>query len=112
MFDDPGDIDRNGIPDSIQRDPVVAPGEEDPFDVFAPDPGPAATQATANAPDPLSQIPALPEPPTMPPADADEATMLAYQREMQRYQEMMQLLSNVLNTQHEAQQDILRNIRG
>jgi hypothetical protein len=25
MFDDPGDIDRNGIPDAIQRDPVVVP---------------------------------------------------------------------------------------
>ncbi len=36
---DDGDLDRNGIPDAIQRDPVVVPPEPEPFGVFDPDPG-------------------------------------------------------------------------
>src|SRR4029077_7287629 len=41
MFDDPGDIDRNGIPDSIQRDPVGVPEDPQPLIEYAPAPGPA-----------------------------------------------------------------------
>ncbi len=43
MYDD--DIDRNGIPDAIQRDPVVAPPV--PFGVFDPDPDPGLPGITA-----------------------------------------------------------------
>ena len=38
MYDDPGDIDRNGIPDAIQRDPVVVPEEPAPFSLYPPEP--------------------------------------------------------------------------
>ena len=49
MLDDPGDIDRNGIPDAIQRDPVVVPPEPVPFGVFDPDPDEGLPGITARA---------------------------------------------------------------
>ena len=80
MFDDPGDIDRNGIPDSIQRDPVVAPPEPAEFGA-APDPGlPGIDAPIAPTSD---ATPTLPEQPVMPPApgpDAGPADFARYQR--------------------------------
>jgi hypothetical protein len=39
MFDDQDDLDGNGIPDAIQRDPVVVPPESVAVGVFDPEPG-------------------------------------------------------------------------
>jgi hypothetical protein len=55
MYDE--DIDRNGIPDMIQRDPVVVP---EPFDLFGdpPDDGLPGITAPIEAPEPIEPPPA------------------------------------------------------
>jgi alpha-beta hydrolase superfamily lysophospholipase len=119
MYDDTGDIDQNGVPDSIQRDPVV---EREPLIFGEPaEPGlPGITEpieATADAPaEPAREVPVQP---TLPPADADEATIEAFERELVEYQHAMQRLSltehtltNLSNMRHETLKGIAQNFRG
>ena len=112
MFDDDGDIDDNGIPDSIQRDPVVErqavvfgePADEGLPGITAP------IEATAEAAgEPLPEAPVAPTPP---PADADEAAHLDYQRAMQRYQQLMETMSNLQQMHHDTAKGIIQNLRG
>jgi hypothetical protein len=115
MFDDPGDIDRNGIPDSIQRDPVGVPEDPQPLSGFAPDPGlPGIDPPIEATADDASAQP-MPEPPVeppLPPADADEATLMEYQRQLQKYSQTMETISNLLQMQHEANKAVAQNLRG
>jgi hypothetical protein len=113
MLDDPGDIDRNGIPDAIQRDPVVAPGEPRPFSMYETDglPGidtPVDATPVDATPAPIPEAPIAPTPPD---ADADEAAMLRYQQEMQNYQRLMEIYSSVVQQIHDTQKSIISNIR-
>lgn len=91
MSDDPGDIDRNGIPDAIQRDPVIVP---EPASFGAPPeeglPGiTAPIEATAEPPLP-------PQPPAAPSPDADEETMARYQADAQIYARHMNAYSEAI----------------
>lgn len=91
MFDDPGDLDRNGIPDAIQADPVIVPGDEDPFDVFAPQatlPGSPNAQVTETPP-PAPEVPAPPPPST---------EMTEVQDEGKRMSVMMEMSNQVIKT--------------
>jgi hypothetical protein len=114
MFDDPGDIDRNGIPDSIQRDPVGVPEDPQPLSGFAPDPGLPGIDPPIEAPPDASAepMPALPVEPALPPADADEATLLEYQRQLQKYSQTMDTISKLLQMEHEANKAVAQNLRG
>ena len=107
VFDDDGDIDHNGIPDSIQRDPVV---ERDPVTFGQPaDEGPPGITSPIDATaEPMPQPPVAPAPP---PDGADEATMARYQADMAKYQQMMELLSNITANAHEMKKSIIDNIR-
>lgn len=110
MFDDDGDIDNNGIPDSIQRDPVVAPGDPVPFGMFEPDPGlPGITSPIETTAD---LLPEMPVEPTAPPADADEATLAAYQVAIAKYNRMFEMYSKILSDTHEMKKSIIDNLRG
>lgn len=106
MLDDDSDLDRNGIPDSIQLDPVVVPAE--------PDQGPpgiaAPIEATADAP--AQMVPPEPVLPTVPAADADPADLARYQQEMERYTQQMQMIANILHTMSDTSKDVIRNTRG
>ena len=109
MFDDDGDIDNNGIPDSIQRDPVVAPGDPAPFSMFEPDPGlPGITSPIETMDEPMPEAPMAPAPP---PDDADEVTLATYQRDMAKYNRMMEMYSNIMANAHEMKKGIIDNLR-
>ncbi len=116
MLDDPGDIDRNGIPDAIQRDPVVAP---EPVIFGEPtQPGlPGITEpleATADAP--AEPTPEMPVAPTPPPDDADEAAVRQYQMALMEYHQRLklytELLTNISKAHHEMLKGIADNLRG
>ena len=110
MFDDDGDIDDNGIPDSIQRDPVVAPGYPGPFSMFEPDPGlPGITSPIETMDEAMPEAPVAPTPP---PDGADEASLATYQAEMAKYNRMMEMYSNVMSNAHEMKKSIIDNFRG
>jgi hypothetical protein len=107
MFDDPCDIDRNGIPDAIQRDPVVAPEEPVPFSLFPPEPAglpgiDSPIEATAEIPMPVE--------PVAPPADADEATVMRYQLDLQKYNPMLEMYSKIMANSHEMKKAMIDNI--
>jgi hypothetical protein len=107
MFDDPddtGDIDRNGVPDSIQLDPVMTPldetDESDPAQsnvsrlvtaindiTFGVQSDRASAAGTLDA-EPIPR----PDAPTPPPPDADEAALDDYQKELGRYNRMFEML--------------------
>ena len=100
-YQDSWDADRNGIPDSIQRDPVVAPDDSPAFSEPEPDVG-------------LSEMTSPIEPPvapTPPPADADEAAIVRYQQQLQEYSRTMQMLSNLQQMEHETRKAIVQNLR-
>ena len=113
MFDDPGDLDRNGIPDSIQLDPVVVP--EDPF-VFG---EPVAETGLPGIDSPITAVgdasaEPMPEPPvapTPPPPDADEATLLRYQQALQHHALQMDMLSKLIQAKNDMQKGIISNFR-
>lgn len=112
MFEDDGDIDDNGIPDSIQRDPVV---ERTPV-VFGETPDEGLPGITAPIEATAEPLPEAPRAPTPPPDDADEATMLEYQMALQEYSQRMtlytQMLTNISNMKHESLKGIAGNLRG
>ena len=108
MFDDDGDIDNNGIPDSIQRDPVVAPPEPVMFGE-APDEGlPGITSPIEATAEPLPEAPVVPTPP---PDDADEATIATYQRDIAKYSRMMEMYTSLMSNAHEMKKGIIDNLR-
>ena len=108
MFDDDGDIDDNGIPDSIQRDPVVV---RDPV-VFGEPADEGLPGITAPIEATAEPMPEAPVAPTPPPDDADEVTMATYQAELAKYNAMMEMFSNVMSNAHEMKKSIVDNLRG
>jgi hypothetical protein len=107
MFDDPGDIDRNGIPDSIQLDPVVAPGEPVPFSLLEADAGlPGIDAPIDTTADPMPEMPVAPTPP---PADADEAEMAEYQVNLAKYNRMFEMYSKIMANAHEMKKALIQN---
>ena len=108
MFEDDGDIDDNGIPDSIQRDPVVAPREPVMFGQPPEEGLPGITAPIEATAEPLPEAPVAPTPP---PADADEAAHLEYLRAMQRYQHLMEVMTNLQQLRHDSAKAIIQNIR-
>ena len=112
MFDDPGDIDRNGIGDSIQRDPVVVPDDAPAFREPEPDLGMSGIGSPMEASLGGPPMPELPVAPTPPPEGADEAAMMEYQQQMQRYSRLVDTISNLQQMEHETRKAIVQNIRG
>jgi hypothetical protein len=110
VLDDDGDIDNNGIPDSIQRDPVVAPGDPVPFNMFEPDAGLPGIDSPSEAT--AEPVPEVPVEPTPPPPDADEATLATYQADLARYNRMFEMYSKIMSNAHEMKKSIIDNIRG
>jgi hypothetical protein len=107
VFDDTGDIDRNGIPDAIQRDPVVVPGDPAPFSMFDPEPGLPGIDSPIEAT--AEPVPEMPVEPTPPPADADEAEMAEYQVKLAKYNRMFEMYSKITANAHEMKQALIRN---
>ena len=112
MFDDPGDIDRYGIPDSIQRDPVVVPDDAPAFREPEPDLGLTGIGSPMKASLGGPPMPELPVAPTPPPEGADEAAMSEYLRQLEKYTQTLQMLSNLQQMEHETRKAIIQNIRG
>jgi hypothetical protein len=110
VLDDDGDIDNNGIPDSIQRDPVVAPGDPVPFNMFEPDAGLPGIDSPSEAT--AEPVPEVPVEPTPPPPDAGEATLATYQADLARYNRMFEMYSKIMSNAHEMKKSIIDNIRG
>ncbi len=109
MFEDDGDIDDNGIPDSIQRDPVVAPGEPRPFSMYETDGLPGITSPIETVDEPMPEMPVAPEPPS---PDADEATLMNYQRDLAKYNRMFEMYSKIMSDAHEMKKALIDNMRG
>ncbi len=108
MLDNDGDIDNNGIPDSIQRDPVVAPGDPLPFSMFDPAPGLPGIDSPIEAT--AEPVPETPVAPTPPPADADEAALVAYQVELANYNRMFEMYSKIMANAHEMKKALIQNL--
>ncbi len=108
MFDDDGDIDNNGIPDAIQRDPVV---EREPVIFGEPaDEGlPGITSPIEATAEPMPEMPVEPTPP---PEGADEATLMTYQADLARYNRMFEMYSKIMSNAHEMKKSIIDNMRG
>ena len=53
----------------------------------------------------------MPVEPTAPPADADEATVMRYQLDLQKYNQMFDMYSKIMANSHEMKKALIDNIR-
>jgi hypothetical protein len=60
----------------------------------------------------LDEIGSFPKKPTMPSDPKDDRAMMKYQEEMQAYNRMITMLTNVLQMRHESNKAIVSNLRG
>lgn len=108
-FDPGGDIDGDGIPNAIDgfdEGPTSSSILEDGGSqgVAGPDGTMAPVSPGTPAPDP-------PPAPMRPPADADAAAWHKYHEDVERYNQMMQMYSNIVRLQHETVKAIVDNVR-
>lgn len=108
MFEDDGDIDDNGIPDSIQRDPVV---ERTPM-VFGETPNEGLPGMPSPVEGTFDPMPQMPVEPTPPPEGADQLALDQYQRDMAKYNRMFEMYSKIMSETYEMKKSIINNLRG
>ena len=60
----------------------------------------------------LDEIGSFPKKPSMPSDPKDDRAMMKYQEEMQAYNRMITMLTNVLQMRHESNKAIVSNLRG
>jgi hypothetical protein len=108
-FDPGADTDGDGVPDALDGfdDRSTSPSSLEVGGVQG-SPEPAGTMAPGS---PGTPPPEPPSAPVRPSADADPAAWNRYHEDLERYNQMMQMYSNIVRLQHDTIKAIVDNVR-